>query len=270
MSKILFWNIQKHSIENIVAELAHEYDVNILALAESSLDEETILCELNDRQPKIYNRIDKLSERIKIYSTYPAEYFEPIWDDRHISIRQLNLPASDSVLLVAAHLPSKLYNEAVDQGDYCKVISDRINVEQDKVGHSRTIVFGDFNMNPFESGLISAAGFHALMDKRIVSIGSRRIQDIDYKFFYNPMWNKFGDNQDEPPGTYYYNTGTFNNYFWNMFDQVLLSSDVVPKFNYDSLSIISKVGERSLLTDEGRPNKQFASDHLPIFFELFI
>jgi len=264
LSKIVFWNINGHPIGDIVAELAHEYDVDILALAESSLDEKKML------EPIGYHRIDELSERVKMYSRYPLEYFEPIWDDVNISIRQLNLPASDSILLVAAHLPSKLFYEQRDQSDYCKIVSARIHEQQEKVGHSRTIIFGDLNMNPFESGLISATGFHAIMDKRIVSKGSRRIKGIDYHYFYNPMWNKFGDNRTEPPGTYYYHTNIYNSYFWNMFDQVLLSYEIIDKFNNDNLTIISSVGEHSLLTNDGRPNDKFASDHLPIFFELFI
>lgn len=264
MSKILFWNINGHPIGHIVAELAQEYDVDILALAESFLDEKKML------EPIGYHRIDSLSERIKMYSRYPLEYFEPIWDDGNISIRQLNLPASDSVLLVAAHLPSKLFYEECDQSDYCKLVSARIHEQHEILGHSRTIIFGDLNMNPFESGLISATGFHAIMDKRIVLKGSRRIKGIDYQFFYNPMWSKFGDSRTEPPGTYYYNTNTYNSYFWNMFDQVLISHEIIDKFNNDNLTIISSVGEHSLLTNDGRPNDKYASDHLPIFFELFI
>jgi hypothetical protein len=77
-----------------------------------------------------------------------------------------------------------------------------------------------------------------------------------------------GDNGQEPPGKFFQNGNEYNNIFWNMLDQVIISHEMVNKFNLESLKIIGKTRDKSLLTKLGRPNKKIGSDHLPLFFEL--
>jgi mRNA deadenylase 3'-5' endonuclease subunit Ccr4 len=89
-------------------------------------------------------------------------------------------------------------------------------------------------------------------------------------FFYNPMWRLFGDNTPGVPGTYYYGSGNQVNYFWNIFDQILLRPKLLPYFDEKSLQILSDVGDKSLLNKRGLPNTSFASDHLPVLFQLSI
>ena len=66
-------------------------------------------------------------------------------------------------------------------------MKDIENAEQ-RVGHDRTVIFGDFNMSPFEPEMVGAQGFHSVMDREIARAGSRKIQGKDYNFLYNPMW----------------------------------------------------------------------------------
>jgi hypothetical protein len=71
-----------------------------------------------------------------------------------------------------------------------------------RVGHDRTIVVGDLNMNPFDAGIVGAEGLNAVMTKQIASQGGRKVDAVRYPFFYNPMWSHFGDSTHEeyPPG----------------------------------------------------------------------
>lgn len=80
------------------------------------------------------------------------------------------------------------------------------------------------------------------------------------------MWGKFGDRQDGPPGTYYYDKSRLSEYFWHMFDQVLIRPELVEQFQNSSLEIISKIGGTDLLDRSGQPNSKDLSDHLPIKF----
>lgn len=123
-------------------------------------------------------------------------------------------------------------------------------------------------MNPFEAGVVSAAGLHGVMSRRIAQRGARVIQKRKWPFFYNPMWSLLGDESPGPPGTYYYTRPEHKVFFWNMFDQVLIRPDLLHLFNSEDLEILQSDGDISFLSSRGLPDRNVASDHLPIFFKL--
>lgn len=122
-------------------------------------------------------------------------------------------------------------------------------------------------MNPFENSMVSAKGLHAVMTKEIALKKERLVQGEVYPFFYNPLWNHFGDSRGNTPGTYYYSHSGHLNFFWNIFDQVLLRPGVLPYFDNESLKILDHDGSISFLRN-GKPDHSIASDHLPILFQL--
>ena len=58
--------------------------------------------------------------------------------------------------------------------------------QEQQAGHPRTVLVGDFNMNPFESGMVGAAALHSAMSRQVWSRGSRTVKGHEYPFFYNP------------------------------------------------------------------------------------
>jgi hypothetical protein len=106
------------------------------------------------------------------------------------------------------------------------------------------------------------------MSRRVASRETRTVQGREYRFFYNPMWSHFGDARNDTAGSYYYDAGEHVNYYWNMFDQVLLRPELAEHFDPTGLSIVRAVGERSLVRPDGRPDPANGSDHLPILFEV--
>jgi hypothetical protein len=97
-------------------------------------------------------------------------------------------------------------------------------------------------MNPFEDGIVAANGLNAVMSRDVAARESRRVQRKDYTFFYNPMWGHFGDATDGPSGTFYRGSSEQVEYFWHMFDQVLIRPErVCDKFvrgNKDFLFVL--------------------------------
>ena len=148
------------------------------------------------------------------------------------------------------------------------ILTETIRKKEDEVGHTRTVLVGDLNMNPFEDGVVSSTGLHAVMTRKIAEKKSRIVQDNEYLYFYNPMWSLFGDGSKGPPGTYYYYKAEHKVYFWNIFDQVLLRPDLIDFFSNDDLMILDSDGKNVLLSSQGIPDINVASDHLPIYFTL--
>lgn len=270
MLSFLFWNINRNSIEEIISRIVHENQIDILILAESKIEDKDILELLNVGEERVYLPAPGIPIRLRIYSRYTPEFIKPIRDSTFLAIRNLTLPLRKDILIVAVHLSSKMYESEEDQLLDCTNLSREIEEAEKLVGHSRTVVIGDFNMNPFEAGFVGAAGFHAIMDKNIAKRGVRKLKGKKYKFFYNPMWNMFGDEVYGPAGTYYYDTGRQVNYFWNMFDQVLIRPELIESFELEELKIIEEVGSIKLSRDYGRPNNMVGSDHFPIVFKLAI
>jgi hypothetical protein len=127
---------------------------------------------------------------------------------------------------------------------------------------------GDLNVNPFEAGMVGTGGLHAVMSREVASRGSRTVQAREYDFFYNPMWAHFGDRQNGPPGTYYYDKAEHVTYFWNIFDQILVRPALLEGLGSESVRILTSVKGLSLLGPGGRPDRAVASDHLPVLLDL--
>ena len=268
MTNFLFWNIGRRHLTKYVAFLSHQYDVDVLILAESKLSKYSLEAALNENQEALYFPDSGYSDKLQIYTRFTNSFFRPLSDYGGIAIRHLIPPIGKDIIITSVHLPSKLFRQECDQTFFCGRLIKDIEEEEKKVGHSRTIILGDLNMNPFEAGIVGADGLHAVCDRRIVKKGYRNVQGKKRMFFYNPMWNFFGDINFRPPGTYFYDSGSYVNYYWHMFDQVLIRPDLLDLFQIDSLKIITEINGISFLSDSGRPSRIKGSDHFPIVFSL--
>ena len=207
-----------------------------------------------------------LCKQIVMFSRFSRDFLQPSFETDRVSIRRLILPDRMPVLLAAVHLPSRLHWSAESLAMECGELAKSIEIEERKAGHGRTILVGDFNLNPFEAGL--AGGLSSVMSRRVASRVTRTIQGREYRFFYNPMWGHFGDAGSETSGSYFYDAAEHVNHYWNIFDQVLLRPELAERFDPTQVSIIKAIGSRSLVRQDGRPDQTKGSDHLPLIFEV--
>ena len=269
MATILFWNLNKKQLIADIVWLCRHYDVDILILAESTISNEKILISLNTETDRIYISPDNPTTYLSLFYRYPSESIQLFAGEQRISIQRIQPLISSDFILVALHLPSKLHKSEDDQYWICRRVMQTIREVENRVGHERTLIIGDFNLNPFEKGMVAADGFHAMMTQKIVRRQERTFQGEASAFFYNPMWGRMGDLLPETPGTYYYSNSSLINYFWNTFDQVLLRPDLLDYFSQDNLKVISQIAEKRLLTEK-ETILSSSSDHLPIVITLEI
>ena len=270
MVSFLFWNVNRNPVQEIVAELAELYEIDVIILAESNIEESNMVFELNSRTDSRYSTPPRRGRRIDIYTRFPSNWFTSVADPYGMSIQHLEDPILNSKLLVVAvHLPSRLHQSDEDLSQLATRWREDIEDAEKDVGHSNTVVVGDLNMDPFHRGVVSSEGLHGVMDKRIAARKTRRVLEKERHFFYNPMWALFGNEQVGPPGTFFYDASSRPvNYFWHMYDQVLLRPELLPFFNDSDLRILTHTETYSLLTDSGRPDADNTSDHFPLLFRI--
>ncbi len=268
MLNILFLNINRNNLSSLIANLVDERKIDLLILAESKIDNEKLLYRLEECSERSFYKVPGFSKLQTFVSL--GKKLKPFQDAGRISLYRLFVSPGFEILIVAVHLQNKLHQNETEQIFSGVRLRQLIEKAEKHLGHSRTIVIGDFNMNPFEPGLVAADSLNAVMDRNIAERRTRIIQREKRKFFYNPLWNHFGDSKPNPPGTYYYDSGSQVNYYWNMFDQILIRPDLLNFFQPENFKIVTKIQKVSLLSGSGKPDKMRISDHLPIIFSLDI
>ena len=270
MFTILFWNTHKNKrIAPILKCLAEEHRVDMLVLVENVVSSAELIHEINEYGVD-FRDFSFTNDRITILSNLPENSILPQQDSHYAAIKRIDLPAGLNFILVALHLPSKLHTEEYDQAGACRNLIDQVIQLEDNMGHSRTIVVGDFNMDPFEKGIVASDCFHGVMCRRIAGEVNRIVQGEPRNYFYNPMWRKYGDSIENPVGSYFYRSSGRISYFWHIFDQVLFRPALLEYFNDDDIIILSKYGENSLLNKKGIPDHKNVSDHLPLLVKLHL
>jgi len=264
MITILFWNTGGNKVTRIVGNLATIHEVDILVLAESRSSVAELLAELNTTRNLSYHAVSSLCNRIAILARYPEEFTRALSESPHFTIRYIDLPGVEEFLLVAAHLKSKLYQMSESQSFVCSELIQQIRGAENHVGTEKTLLVGDLNMDPFQYGVVAAGGLHGVMTQRVADKGTRKVDGKEYPFFYNPMWSFLGDLSQGPPGTYYYDASEHVNYYWHMFDQVLIRPALLKHFDTERLKILTDDGETDFLSTKEIPDKKRVSDHLPI------
>jgi hypothetical protein len=261
--------------------------VDVLILAECAFSSATLLEDLNREElprptPKEgveratrgltpasrqYQYCWGVSDHLVFFTRVGACGLEPVSESSRVSIRRLTGEGRAPMLVAAAHLPSKI-NYSEDSQVFESVRLSRMIAEAEaSEGHHRTILLGDLNMNPFEKGMVAASGgLHAVPSRAVALRGERRVQREKYPYFYNPMWSYLGDREDAG-GTFYYEGGEPICYYWNMYDQVLLRPALLEGFGPERVKIVTEVRGMTLL-ERGRPDKEMASDHLPVVVEI--
>jgi hypothetical protein len=265
----LFWNVHRMPVAPLVAALVNDYGVDLAILLEDAMPEDLeAALNSNDIGPFLSHEDRGTKFRLYARSSLGRLHLAFGNDNGNLAMWRLASPDRREITLVVAHGPTKLFASGDSQAMECSLIADAIRHQERKVGHTRTVLVGDLNMNPFESGVVGANGLHAVMSQTVARKMARTVNGVSYPFFYNPMWSRMGDGSAGPCGTFYYERAEHVVYFWNTFDQVLLRPELLDCFDFKRLVVPTKAGQTPLVTGDGRPNRKLASDHLPVVFEL--
>lgn len=270
MYTFLFWNLCKKPLEENLARIALHYEVDVIIVAENSISLPRMIGTLNGSSKSIFEHAQRLGcDKLDLFTRFPGRLLKTIVEDERLTAREFTLPGTIApILLVALHFPSKVFMDEQEQASLVLLYMDLIRRAEETIGHRRSLIIGDFNMNPYERGLVSATGFNAVMTTALASRGSRKVHGRDWPFFYNPMWGFFGDRTPGPPGTYYYTSTGPAGYYWHIFDQVLIRPDLYKLSKNCEIRILDSDTIVQFLKPNGSPDHQKYSDHLPLLVRI--
>ncbi|GAA4464527.1 endonuclease/exonuclease/phosphatase family protein [Novipirellula rosea] len=259
---VLFWNVNGEIDLSLLAKMVDELDVSLLCLAESTIDNAELLNRISARGDRHFKNLRLMTPKLTVITRSDIAGDERYSDiNGRLSVLGLKV-AKQEFLFAAVHLQSMNNTDEKDRFTEACIVADQIRAVEEEHSNNRTILCGDLNMNPFSDGVVAAKAFHAIADRRIVQRGARVVQNREYPFFYNPMWNFLGDETDGPPGTLYYRHSGHVSYEWNMFDQVLIRPQCLGF--YRGVSVLTESCGISLAKKSGRPNRKKYSDHFPL------
>lgn len=265
---VLFWNLAGKDLGDQLSTLAVQQRADIIAVCEAK----SLSREFLPNSPAAWAEAAPIVAGHKIRLFFRGSNFRVQRVHEHglerIIIARIILKHTE-LLLAVVHLGSKaswshnhLFAESL-------VIAGELRKVEARFRHRRTIAVGDFNMNPYEPGMMAAAGFHAVMTKRLALNEDRTVQEETYPFFYNPMWGCFGDRTPGPSGTYFFRNSDQLAPCHHIFDQVLLRPSLLSS-TPERVHILETCGDAPLCDDKGRPDRVRFSDHLPVVFETCI
>ncbi len=277
----LFWNLRgEHTkswayrapnLRASIANLAISRKIDTFCFAEFGFLDAEVIESLNSAGVGNYYAVASRNSRIRLFSRLEnaqwKDRFNSQLNDR-MTAHSLRVGKSRSILIVCVHGRDRMsVSHENDHASHAQDLADDIRLIQKDVGHQRTVVCGDFNMNPFELGMVAAKNFHALLSQNLTRTIHRLGRRAKYSCFFNPMWTCFGDRPNQPPGSYYFsNSLSDTNHFWHILDQVIIRPEIMGQLT--RLAILGEDGRQSLVAKMGRPRKATFSDHLPLFFEL--
>jgi hypothetical protein len=156
--------------ENI-GRLCQDYDVDILLLAETETSSAQLVTEINGVAGArgTFWELPRRGSRIRACTRYAPSLVHPTFDDGHVKMVELRPPIGLPLLIVAAHLPSKLWAGDDEQKYRVRLLRQDIAAQEAHAGHRNTLIIGDLNVNPFEDALTAADGLQGVMDREMAT-----------------------------------------------------------------------------------------------------
>ncbi|UBZ15257.1 hypothetical protein LDL77_05970 [Flagellimonas marinaquae] len=269
---ILYWNTYQKSLNDEIKELVQLHDINFIVLIENTSNDKFLLNSLKNINPLFRKFQNRVFNKAKIFSSINDIEIKEVNGHGRYGIYEIETQGFEKKLLTITHFPSKInWSNPSDHFSLCVELKIDVEQQEFQTGTRNTIILGDFNMNPFEDGLVNATGLHTINNKEIALTMNRSYQGRSYNYFYNPMWSFLGDeSKGDAQGTHFHNSYKPINYFWNLYDQVMIRPELIPFFDESYLKIITKINNKDLLKKINgytRIDKSY-SDHLPFKFQI--
>lgn len=268
MTRLLFWNLKKNlRLLRLLGDVIRERDVDVIVTAENPLEPRRMAKSLSEvAGQKFVLHSGKINKRITVFASKSIKIGPPIAESKYLVVYPFNVGPHE-VLLASIHGISRLENELEGLNEEACNAAEFLRDTEVARKHRRTVLIGDFNLNPFDRGMATARGFYGVMSRADAARKIQRLNFREYPLFYNPMWSRLGDESPGPPGSYYRSRTEHLSYYWHTYDQVLIRPELFPCFDARNLEVLTRIGSVELLRNR-IPDAENLSDHLPVLIGL--
>jgi len=209
--KFLYWNInnQPSPFEETLRKLITDNAIDVLVLSENKLIPDDLLLTDTDFLSVPLNQNNKKSKWVKVYYkknddykiTHHTEYTElenedeetlPISNKKVNRIQIFKISGNiDDTYFACIHFPSKIYHDEITHLQVVPNYKEKIHsLTQNS---KRLFIFGDFNMNPFDVGMVEPLGFFAHNNRELITTETQFKHGRQNILYYNPSWSLLGD-----------------------------------------------------------------------------
>lgn len=258
---VLTYNVKGGNPSSTICDMVKEHNIDIIFLTEPNNNPNDLLLRLN-KNKAIFNYNADNCTHVDTFSKFDVPQLTLIKDFERTTSWLLKT-RFNQIAFIATHYFDKFYNDAKDQYVKIRYLEDEISQIEASVKTDKVILTGDLNLDPYDLPCMMSNGLNSIMCRKTVS----RVKIKNgKKMFYNPSWNLLGD-RFHTPGTYYRQSE--GSQYWSVLDQVMMRPEAIEHYDINSLKVVNKTKNESLITVNGIPKTQY-SDHLPITFKINI
>lgn len=256
MFNILFWNINGNHIENLISNCIAENDVDIAIFTEyGGTDFSKIENDLGKKYTYEKSYIPKTKIAMMRKNTVTVGV--------HQQQRRYSLYSAETALekyfIIGIHLEDPFYGyDSTRENTIRNIVADVEKTEKN-FEYEKTIIIGDFNVNPYDKEIIDFYCFNAVLFKRLIEENEYTHPRSDKKKrFYNPILSYISE-ENEMYGSFYYDSSPTTTY-WHCLDQIIVRKSLVD--NIENIKYLKKIDGKELLS--GKKPDSCISDHLPL------
>lgn len=273
---VLFWNMHKSQAAlRHLGGLALATAADIVVVAESP-PADGVVVSLSAATARPWQLIEpSLGSRVLFFAAAPVAAafggYQMSQSD-FASLRCWQPGAARELIIGGVHLKSKVDTSPERQQAGARELVELVLQLEERRGHRRTVLLGDFNMDPWDTGMSTASGLFATMSQDEARAGPVIRSKRKYLPFYNPSWSLLGDLVSRPPASWPRARCDVGQMRWHLLDQVLLRPALAERPG-NSLRLLREYndlqGRRLNLYDGplGEPNRAL-SDHFPLVVTL--
>ena len=174
--RFLFWNLNRNRPFEEIVNIIEHHQIDVLIMAEVSFNLAILVVELANKGYDFFHNPISQCDKIKILTRFKGNFLKPVSESGRYSINTLELPLLEKILLASVHVPDKSHNTPDDQEEFCRDFVLQVKREEIERGIAKTVLVGDFNMNPFETAMIRSTGLHAVSSSKVSEKLTRTVQ----------------------------------------------------------------------------------------------